>query len=54
MPPDAVHLLPGEGDVGAALVRDPGVATIAFTGSRPVGLEIVERGRAHACPASAT
>ena len=41
VPPNAVHLLPGEGDVGAALVQDRGVATIAFTGSRPVGLEIV-------------
>ncbi len=41
VPPAAVELLPGEGDVGAALVRDRGVATIAFTGSRPVGLEIV-------------
>jgi RHH-type proline utilization regulon transcriptional repressor/proline dehydrogenase/delta 1-pyrroline-5-carboxylate dehydrogenase len=36
----AISLLPGEGDVGAALVRDPGVHTIAFTGSLPVGLEI--------------
>jgi RHH-type proline utilization regulon transcriptional repressor/proline dehydrogenase/delta 1-pyrroline-5-carboxylate dehydrogenase len=42
VPPEAVHLLPGEGEVGAALVRDPGVATIAFTGSRPVGLEIAQ------------
>jgi predicted delta-1-pyrroline-5-carboxylate dehydrogenase group 2 len=42
VPPDAVHLLAGEGDVGAALVGDPAVATIAFTGSRAVGLQIVE------------
>ena len=42
VPPEAVQLLPGEGDVGAALVQLPGVATIAFTGSRPVGLEIIE------------
>jgi RHH-type proline utilization regulon transcriptional repressor/proline dehydrogenase/delta 1-pyrroline-5-carboxylate dehydrogenase len=41
VPPDALALLPGEGDVGATLVRDPGVHTIAFTGSQPVGLEIV-------------
>ncbi len=41
VPPDAIALLPGEGDVGAALVRDPGVQTIAFTGSLAVGLEIV-------------
>ena len=41
VPPDAVSLLPGEGEVGAALVRDPRVHTIAFTGSGQVGLEIV-------------
>src|SRR6202011_946341 len=41
-------LLPGEGDAGAALVRHPDVATIVFTGSLPVGLEIV---RAAAEPA---
>jgi RHH-type proline utilization regulon transcriptional repressor/proline dehydrogenase/delta 1-pyrroline-5-carboxylate dehydrogenase len=41
VPPDAVALLPGQGDAGATLVRHPEVATIAFTGSLPVGLEIV-------------
>jgi RHH-type proline utilization regulon transcriptional repressor/proline dehydrogenase/delta 1-pyrroline-5-carboxylate dehydrogenase len=41
VPPAAVGLLPGEGDTGAALVRHPDVHTIAFTGSQPVGLEIV-------------
>ena len=41
VPAGAIALLPGEGDVGAALVRHPGVHTIAFTGSGPVGLEIV-------------
>jgi RHH-type proline utilization regulon transcriptional repressor/proline dehydrogenase/delta 1-pyrroline-5-carboxylate dehydrogenase len=41
VPPDALALLPGAGDVGAALVRDPRVHTIAFTGSQQVGLEIV-------------
>ena len=40
VPANAISLLPGEGDVGAALVRHPGVHTIAFTGSLPVGLEI--------------
>ncbi len=39
--PDAISLLPGEGDVGAALVSHPSVHTIAFTGSLQVGLEIV-------------
>jgi RHH-type transcriptional regulator, proline utilization regulon repressor / proline dehydrogenase / delta 1-pyrroline-5-carboxylate dehydrogenase len=40
VPPSAISLLPGEGGVGAALVAHPGVQTIAFTGSLPVGLEI--------------
>jgi RHH-type proline utilization regulon transcriptional repressor/proline dehydrogenase/delta 1-pyrroline-5-carboxylate dehydrogenase len=41
VPVDAVALLPGEGDVGEALVADPSVQTIAFTGSVAVGLEIL-------------
>ncbi|WP_320672029.1 aldehyde dehydrogenase family protein [Patulibacter defluvii] len=43
VPAGALALLPGEGQVGAALVEHPGVATIAFTGSAAVGLEIVRR-----------
>ncbi len=42
VPAGAIALVPGEGDVGAALVRDPRVHTIAFTGSAPVGLEILK------------
>ena len=41
LPPGALSLLPGAGEVGAALVRHPGVHTIAFTGSQAVGLEII-------------
>jgi RHH-type transcriptional regulator, proline utilization regulon repressor / proline dehydrogenase / delta 1-pyrroline-5-carboxylate dehydrogenase len=41
VPDDAVSLLPGFGEVGAALVRDPRVHVIAFTGSSAVGLDIV-------------
>jgi RHH-type proline utilization regulon transcriptional repressor/proline dehydrogenase/delta 1-pyrroline-5-carboxylate dehydrogenase len=41
VPAGALALLPGEGDVGARLVRDPRVQTIAFTGSGAVGLEIL-------------
>ncbi|MFL5885033.1 MAG: aldehyde dehydrogenase family protein [Thermoleophilaceae bacterium] len=41
IPHDAIGLLPGYGAAGAALVRHPGVHTIAFTGSSAVGLEIV-------------
>jgi RHH-type transcriptional regulator, proline utilization regulon repressor / proline dehydrogenase / delta 1-pyrroline-5-carboxylate dehydrogenase len=40
VPNSAISLLPGEGDAGAALVAHPGVHTIAFTGSMPVGVEI--------------
>ncbi|MET0729398.1 MAG: proline dehydrogenase family protein [Acidimicrobiales bacterium] len=39
--PGVFQLLPGLGeDVGAPLVAHPDVAVIAFTGSKPVGLEI--------------
>jgi RHH-type transcriptional regulator, proline utilization regulon repressor / proline dehydrogenase / delta 1-pyrroline-5-carboxylate dehydrogenase len=41
VPPAALGLLHGEGDVGAALVADPRVDVVAFTGSADVGLEIV-------------
>jgi RHH-type proline utilization regulon transcriptional repressor/proline dehydrogenase/delta 1-pyrroline-5-carboxylate dehydrogenase len=41
VPADAVALLPGEGDAGAALVSHPDIHTIAFTGSGPVGLQII-------------
>jgi RHH-type transcriptional regulator, proline utilization regulon repressor / proline dehydrogenase / delta 1-pyrroline-5-carboxylate dehydrogenase len=41
VPPAAISLLPGEGEVGARLVSSPEVHTIAFTGSLPVGLEII-------------
>ena len=51
VPPDALALLPGEGETGAALVNHPGVHTIAFTGSGPVGLQII---RAAAEPGLAT
>jgi RHH-type proline utilization regulon transcriptional repressor/proline dehydrogenase/delta 1-pyrroline-5-carboxylate dehydrogenase len=41
VPKDAFVLLPGEGEAGAALVAHPHLATIAFTGSVAVGLEIL-------------
>jgi RHH-type transcriptional regulator, proline utilization regulon repressor / proline dehydrogenase / delta 1-pyrroline-5-carboxylate dehydrogenase len=41
VPASVIALLPGEGEAGAALVAHPHVDTIAFTGSMPVGLEIV-------------
>jgi RHH-type proline utilization regulon transcriptional repressor/proline dehydrogenase/delta 1-pyrroline-5-carboxylate dehydrogenase len=43
VPREALQLLPGDGaTVGAALVRDPRVALIAFTGSLEVGLDVLE------------
>jgi RHH-type proline utilization regulon transcriptional repressor/proline dehydrogenase/delta 1-pyrroline-5-carboxylate dehydrogenase len=35
--PSALHLVPGDGAVGALLVADPRVAGVAFTGSTEVG-----------------
>jgi RHH-type proline utilization regulon transcriptional repressor/proline dehydrogenase/delta 1-pyrroline-5-carboxylate dehydrogenase len=43
LPPGVLTVLPGFGDVGQALVEDPRVDLIAFTGSRQVGLEINRR-----------
>jgi RHH-type transcriptional regulator, proline utilization regulon repressor / proline dehydrogenase / delta 1-pyrroline-5-carboxylate dehydrogenase len=40
-PAGAINLVTGFGEAGAALVKDPRVHTIAFTGSSAVGLEIV-------------
>jgi len=38
-----LQFLPGQGEtIGAALVRDPRVAVIAFTGSKAVGLDIIK------------
>ena len=44
VPPEILHFLPGIGEVvGRRLVEHPWVAQIAFTGSRAVGLQIIER-----------
>ena len=40
VPASALHLVPGDGKVGAALVADPRVAGVAFTGSTEVGRAI--------------
>ena len=40
IPPGALHLLPGDGKVGAALVADARVAGVAFTGSTEVARAI--------------
>ena len=41
MPPDVLHLLPGRGEtVGAALIRDPRIDGVAFTGGTDTGIAI--------------
>jgi RHH-type proline utilization regulon transcriptional repressor/proline dehydrogenase/delta 1-pyrroline-5-carboxylate dehydrogenase len=40
VPPSALHLLPGDGKIGAVLVSDPRVAGVAFTGSTEVARAI--------------
>ncbi len=43
VPREALHFLPAPGETtGAALVRDERVATICFTGSKAVGLDIIK------------
>jgi RHH-type proline utilization regulon transcriptional repressor/proline dehydrogenase/delta 1-pyrroline-5-carboxylate dehydrogenase len=43
VPPAALQLVPGDGRVGAALVADPRIAGVAFTGSTEVGRAINRR-----------
>ena len=40
LPPGVVNVITGDGATGAALVRHPGLAKVAFTGSTEVGKEI--------------
>jgi RHH-type proline utilization regulon transcriptional repressor/proline dehydrogenase/delta 1-pyrroline-5-carboxylate dehydrogenase len=42
LPPDVCQLLPGDAEVGAQLVADPRIHIVAFTGSRAVGLKILQ------------
>ncbi len=43
VPKEVLHFLAGPGEtVGAALVRDPRISVIAFTGSKAVGLDIIQ------------
>ena len=42
LPPGVVNILPGAGDIGAALVEHPDVNKVAFTGSTEVG-KIIQR-----------
>src|SRR5688572_11047897 len=43
LPDGTLNLISGDGETGAALVDDPGVAKIAFTGSTVVGREIAAK-----------
>jgi RHH-type proline utilization regulon transcriptional repressor/proline dehydrogenase/delta 1-pyrroline-5-carboxylate dehydrogenase len=48
LPPGVLAFLPGVGEeVGPTLVEHPEVAFVAFTGSKDVGLSIVERAAVH-------
>ena len=48
LPPGCLALLPGLGEeVGAHLVEHPDVAFVTFTGSKAVGLGIIERAAVH-------
>ncbi|HWC85236.1 MAG TPA: aldehyde dehydrogenase family protein [Solirubrobacteraceae bacterium] len=40
LPPGVISILPGDGELGATLVRAPGIDKIAFTGSTAVGRDI--------------
>ncbi|MHC4218727.1 MAG: proline dehydrogenase family protein [Planctomycetota bacterium] len=43
VPRDALHLMAGPGStMGAFMIRDPRVGVIAFTGSKEVGLDIIQ------------
>ncbi len=48
LPPGVLSFVPGDGETaGAALVRHPQVALVAFTGSKKVGLEIIREAAVH-------
>src|SRR5690606_28331520 len=40
LPPGVVNIVPGAGDIGAALVEHPGIDKVSFTGSTAVGKQI--------------
>jgi benzaldehyde dehydrogenase (NAD) len=47
LPEGLLHMLPGGGDVGEALVRHPAVRVISFTGSTAVGRRVATLGGEH-------
>ncbi|MCO8270729.1 benzaldehyde dehydrogenase [Actinoplanes sp. TRM 88003] len=47
LPAGLLHMLPGGADVGEAIVTDPNIRVISFTGSTPVGRRIGELAGKH-------
>jgi len=47
LPPGVLQMLPGDGEVGEALITDPHIRVISFTGSTPVGRRIGELAGRH-------
>jgi benzaldehyde dehydrogenase (NAD) len=47
LPDGVLHVLPGGGDVGQALVTDPRVRVVSFTGSTDVGRKVAELAGRH-------
>lgn len=47
LPPGVLHVLPGGADIGAALVQDPHVRVISFTGSTAAGRSVGELAGRH-------
>ncbi|PRX46127.1 benzaldehyde dehydrogenase (NAD) [Prauserella shujinwangii] len=47
LPPGVLHVLPGGADIGAALIEDPHVRTISFTGSTAAGRAVGELAGKH-------
>jgi benzaldehyde dehydrogenase (NAD) len=47
LPAGVLHVLPGSDDLGSAMVTDPNVRAVAFTGSTRAGLSVAELGARH-------
>src|SRR5947209_9245407 len=47
LPPGVLHVLPGGADLGAALIEDPHVRVISFTGSTAAGRAVGELAGRH-------
>jgi benzaldehyde dehydrogenase (NAD) len=47
LPEGLLHVLPGGADVGAALITDPRIGTISFTGSTATGRKVAALGAEH-------